>query len=70
MKIVCDVADNNVVKNTKFNTFERKVYRVEKKIPHTVTLIHINQYNTEKTKLDKKIRDVETKADTSDLVLS
>ena len=70
MKIVCDVADNKVVKNTKFNTFERKVYRVEKKIPHTVTLIHINQYNTEKTKLDKKIRDVETKADTSDLVLS
>ena len=36
-----DVVDNEVVKNTKFSTLERKVNNLDKKIPDTNTLIHI-----------------------------
>ena len=49
-----DVVDN-VVKNTKFNTPKTKVNNLEKKILDATTLIHINQYNTGKQNLEKKL---------------
>ena len=61
LKKLTDIVDNEVVKNTKFNTLKTKVNSLEKKIPDATTLIHINQYNTDKQKLDKKIRDVDKK---------
>ena len=64
-----DVVDNAVVENTKFNTLKRKVNNLDKKIPDATTLIHINQYNTDKQNLEKKIGDVDKKIlDTSGLV--
>ena len=43
--------DNEVVKNAKFNTLKTKVNNLEKKIPDVTTLIHSNQYNTNKQNL-------------------
>ena len=54
LKKVSDVVDNDVVKNTKFNTLETKVNNLEKKIPDATTLTHIIQYNTDKQNLEKK----------------
>ena len=48
LKKLSDVIDNEVVKNAKFNTLNTKVNNLEKKIPDATTLIHINQYNTDK----------------------
>ena len=42
------VVDNEVVKNTKFNTLKTKVNYLDKKIPDATTLNNINQYNTDK----------------------
>ena len=42
LKKLSDVVDNEVVKNTKFNTLRTKVNNLEKKIPDATTLIHIN----------------------------
>ena len=50
-----DVVDNAIVKNTKFNTMKIKVNNLEKKIPDATTLIHINQYSTDKQKSEKKL---------------
>ena len=50
LKKISDVVDNEVIQNTKFKTLKKKVNNLEKKIPDTTTLIHINQYN-----IDKKI---------------
>ena len=58
-KKLSDVVNNEVVKNTKFNTLKTKVENLETKIPHATTLIHINQYNTDKKNLEKKIGDVD-----------
>ena len=55
LKKLIDVMDNELVKNTKFNTLKTKVNSLEKKIPDASTLIHINQYNTNKQNLEKKI---------------
>ena len=55
LKKLSDVVDNEVVKNTKLNTLKRKVNNLKKKIPDATTLIHINQYNTEKQSLEEKI---------------
>ena len=52
---------NEVVKNTKFNTLKTTVNNLEKKIPDATTLIHINQYNTDKQNLEKKIEIVDIK---------
>ena len=52
LKILSNLVDNEVVKNTKFNTLKRKVNNLEKKIPSATTLIHINQYNTDKQNLE------------------
>ena len=49
-----DVVDDEVVKNTKFNILKTKVNNLEKKNPDAITLIHINQYNTDKQNLEKK----------------
>ena len=46
LKNLSDVEDNEVVKNTIFNTLKMKVNNL-KKNPDATTLIHINQYNTE-----------------------
>ena len=48
-----DVVDNEVVKNTKFNTPKAKVNDLENKIPDASTLIWLNQYNTDKQNLGK-----------------
>ena len=54
LKKLSDVVDNEVVKNTKFNSLKTKVNKLDKKIPDATTLIHINQYNTDKHNLEKK----------------
>ena len=61
LKKLADVVDNEVVKNTKFNTLKAKVNNFEKKIPDATTLININQYNTDKQKLEKQIGAVDKK---------
>ena len=61
MKKLSDAVDNEVAKNTKFNTLKTKVNSSEKKISYARTLIHINQYNTDKQNLEKKIGDVDEK---------
>ena len=48
LRKLSDVVDNEVVKNTKFNTLKTKVNNLENKFPHATTLFHINQYNTDK----------------------
>ena len=53
-KKLIDVVDKEVVKNTKFSTLKTKVNNLEKKISDSATLIHINQYNTDKTKFREK----------------
>ena len=60
MKKLSNVVDSEAVKNTKFNTLNTKVNILEKKIPDATTLIHINQCNTDKQNLEKKI-DVDKK---------
>ena len=55
-KKLSDIVDNEVVKNIKFNTLKGKVNDLEKKIPDATTLIHINQCNTDKQNLEKKLR--------------
>ena len=44
-----------------FNTLKKKVNSLEKKILDATTLIHINQYNTDKHNFEKKIGDVDKK---------
>ena len=48
LKKAIDVVANQAVKNTKINTLKTKVNSLEKKILDATTLIHINQYNTNK----------------------
>ena len=55
LKKLSDVVDNEVVKNTKFKTLMTKINNLEKKILNATTLIHINQYNTDKINLEKKL---------------
>ena len=69
LKNLSDVVDNEVIKNTKFNTLRTKVNDLEKKISDATTLIHINQYNADKQNLERKTGDVDKKIpDTSGLV--
>ena len=56
LKALSDIVDNEVVKNTKFNTLKTKVNNLVKKIPDATTLIHINQYKTDKQNLERKWR--------------
>ena len=61
LKKLSGVVANQVVKNTKFNTLKTKINSFGKKVPNATTLIHINQYNTDKQKLEKQIGDVDKK---------
>ena len=60
LKKLSDVVDNKVFKSAKFNTLKTKVNNLDKKIPDGTTLIHINQYNTDKKNLEKKLEMLET----------
>ena len=50
-----NVVDNEVVNNTKFNILKTKVSNKEKKISDATNSIHINQYNTDKQNVGKKL---------------
>ena len=71
LKKLSDLVDNEVVKNTKFNTLKTKVNNLDEKIPDASTLIHTNQYNADKQNLWKHIEEVDKKIPyTSDLVIT
>ena len=55
LKKLSYVLDNKVVENTKFNTLNTKVNKLDKKTSHVFALIHINQCNTDKQNLVKKL---------------
>ena len=48
LKKLSQLVENQVVKNTKFNTLKMKVYKLDKKVPDSTTLYLINQYKTDK----------------------
>ena len=52
---ISDAVDNEVVKNIKLDTLNAKVNSLEKKIPDTTTLIHVNKFNTNKKSLEQKM---------------
>ena len=56
LKKSSDAVDDEVVKNTKFNTLKKKVNNLEKKIRDATTSIHTNHYNTDKQNLEKNWR--------------
>ena len=68
LKKFSDVLDNEVVKNTKFNALKTKINHLEKKIPHTTTLIHINQCNIDKKIYWKKLETGKTITDSGGFV--
>ena len=55
LKKLSDVVDNDLAQNTKWNTMKTKVNKLDKKIPDATTLIHINQYNTDKQNVENKL---------------
>ena len=61
MKQLSNVVDNEDVRSTKLNILKTKVNNLEKKFPDATTLTHINQYNTDKQNLEKRIEDVHKK---------
>ena len=61
LKKLNDVVDNKVIENAKFNTLKTTVNSLERKIPDATTLIQLNQYNTDKQNLEKKIGDFDKK---------
>ena len=68
LKNLSHVADNEFVKNKKFNTPKIKVNDIDKKIPDATSLTHINQYNTDKQNLEKKLEILKKIPNTSVLV--
>ena len=54
-----DVGKLKLLKIQKLATLKTTVNNLEKKIPDGTTLIHINQFNTDKQTLEKKIGDVD-----------
>ena len=50
--------NNEVFKNTKFNTLNPKVNNLRKKILDVTTLIPINQDNADEQNLEKKNEDI------------
>ena len=46
---------------TQNSTYSNKINFSEKKITDATTLVHMNQYNTDKQNLEKKIVDVDKK---------
>ena len=57
LKNLSDVVSKEVVKNATFDKLNTKVNSLENKIPAATTLIYINQYNTDKQSLEKKVRE-------------
>ena len=55
LKKISDIVDDEFIKNTKFNTLNTKVNNLGKKIPDATTFTQINQYNTDKQNLVKKM---------------
>ena len=55
LKTLSDIVDNEVVKNTKFNTLKTKVNNLEKKVPDATTLIYINQCNIDEQHLETQL---------------
>ena len=51
LKILSDVVSKEVVKKTVYNDLNAKVNKLENRNFDATTLIHINQYNTDKKKL-------------------
>ena len=45
---------NEVVRNRNFITLKTKVNKLYKKIPDATTLIHVNQYNTDRQNVEIK----------------
>ena len=70
-KKLSHVVSKELVKNTKNKKKIKntKVNNLEKEIPTTTDLIHINQYNTQHYNLDKKIDDVNKKLPYADSVM-
>ena len=56
LKKLSNMVDNEVVKNTKFNTLKTKVINLEKKLPGATNLTHINQHNTDLEFRQKKTK--------------
>lgn len=54
-KKVSNIGDNEVLKKTKFNTLKTKLNKIDYKTPDATTLIQINQHNTDKQCLEKKL---------------
>ena len=69
LKNISDVVDKQVAQNTELNTPKKKVNKLDRKTPYAITLIHINQHNTEEKKteekdsffLEKKTEDIDKK---------
>ena len=61
LKTLTDAVSKEVVKNTKFSKLYTKINSLENKNPDSATLIHVNQYNTNKQSLKKKNYDVDKK---------
>ena len=62
LKKLSDAVDKQVAENTKVSTLNTKVKDLEKKIlPDETTLIHTNQYNSDKQNLEKKVKNVDKK---------
>ena len=55
LKKLSEVVNKENVKNTKFITMKTKVYKLDKKIPKATTLVHTNQYGTDKQSYQKKL---------------
>ena len=56
-----NAVENEVVKNTRFNTLKTKVNNLHKNFHDATTLIHINQYETDKQNLKKKVGNIDQK---------
>ena len=68
LKKISDVVDKEIFNSTKSKTLKTKANNLERKILDVTTVIHINQYNTDKQNLEEKIGDVDEKvADASGL---
>ena len=61
LKRLNNSVDDKVVKNAKFNALKTKVNNLQKTMPDTTSLIHINHYNIDKQNLEKKIGDNDKK---------
>ena len=69
LKKISDVVDKEVFNSTKSKTLKTKANNLERKILDVTTVIHINQYNTDKQNLEEKIGDIDEQVvDASGLV--